>query len=216
MITVTASTHTATAHSAAEMMRSCPAAPRPAGPVRACALAADARAGAAARTFTSRTLREWCADDIADDLLLAVAELFANALRHGSARVSGAAPCAPILLELVRLPRGVLCLVSDSSPVFPGARVRHEAADGLGGQDRYDALDDLDDLDDLDEGGRGLQIVGALAAAWGCVRNSECGGKSVWALFELTPPSPPPPPGPPPSRVRAATAARPPGGRRSR
>lgn len=184
---MTASTRTAPAHNAAEMLRSCPAAqspisadaaPRPSGPVRACALAADARAGAAARTFASRTLREWCADDIADDLLLAVAELFANALRHGSVRTSGSAPAAPILVELVRLPRGVLCLVSDSSPVFPGAPRRR-------GADHHDDLDNLASPDDLDEGGRGLQIVGALAAAWGCVRNSECGGKSVWALFEL-------------------------------
>jgi anti-sigma regulatory factor (Ser/Thr protein kinase) len=41
----------------------------------------------------------------------------------------------------------------------------------------------------MEPGGRGLAIVDECSVQWGTTMESE-GGKSVWALFDVTPPSP--------------------------
>lgn len=62
------------------------------------------------------------------------------------------------------------------------AGLRVEVVDGGGGFPRQRTASVQD------TGGRGLQIVDALAAAWGVVPGSEGAGKTVW--FEVSVPAP--------------------------
>jgi hypothetical protein len=132
------------------------------GLARGCLLPAHAGAAATARGFTTSTLDAWGRIRLAEDLALAVAELFSNALRHGRGAWSDTECCRSIRLGLACLPTTVMCLVAD-----PGSGVPV-----------------LGEPDSCDEGGRGLQVVDALATRWGCVRTGADGpGKTVWALF---------------------------------
>lgn len=71
----------------------------------------------------------------------------------------------PITLRLSEHAAGVLCEVGDGGVGLPRQRTPQA----------------------LDTGGRGLQIVDALAAAWGVVRASGGSGKTVW--FEVAVPA---------------------------
>ncbi|MBW8485588.1 ATP-binding protein [Actinomadura parmotrematis] len=126
-------------------------------------LRADRSAPASARDFARATLAGWDADGPADDVVTVVSELVTNALRHGLRDQQGAAS-GPIQLVLLAHPRRLVVTVSDPSartpePVSPAA-------------------------EEFDEGGRGLLVIGALAAAWGFAPLGS-GGKAVWASFDL-------------------------------
>lgn len=129
---------------------------------RGCLLSAHAESGATARAFTASTLDEWGRTRILDDLTLAVAELFSNALRHGRGSWPGTDYSQSIRLGLACSLHAVMCLVADPGSGTPA----------------------LQKPDPLHGGGRGLQIVDALATTWGHVRAQAHGpGKTVWALF---------------------------------
>ncbi|MFI2373541.1 ATP-binding protein [Streptomyces sp. NPDC018964] len=103
--------------------------------------------------------QEWpgahAGDDSAATASLLIAELTANAARHG--RVRG------------RNARLALALTS--------ATLRIEVADARG--DRL-PVTAAPDVDAGDESGRGLLLVATLADAWGC-EPYQPGGKTVWA-----------------------------------
>ena len=132
------------------------------GLARGCLLPAHAGAGATARRFTTSTLDEWGRIRLAEDLALTVTELFSNALRHGRGAWSDTECCRSIRLGLACLPTTVMCLVADPGSGVPALRKP----------------------DSFEEGGRGLQVVDALATRWGYVPAEADGpGKTVWALF---------------------------------
>ncbi|MFJ7900093.1 SpoIIE family protein phosphatase [Streptomyces sp. NPDC096198] len=111
-----------------------------------------------ARRFTRRSLRTWgVAQEDLDTVLLVVSELVTNALVHTDGRVR---------LDLNLLGRRLRVAVADASPRTPvkPTSIGWEAT-----------------------GGRGILLVGAMAAAWGTLPVS--GGKQVWAevLLEQEP-----------------------------
>lgn len=109
---------------------------------------------AEARRRVRTRLREWGVDDeVVADAEILVSELFTNALRHTSSE--GVACGLRVTGRVVRVE------VTDqgSSPTEPRPRTAG-----------FD-----------EEGGRGLLLVGALAAGWG-VRPAGVGhGRTVWA-----------------------------------
>lgn len=112
-----------------------------------------------ARRTTVRHLEQWgfpSASDASCTVALVVAELAANAVRHG--RVPG----RNFLLSVAYEPRArrIRVEVSDACPELPPA--------------------DPSMPDDEEESGRGLVLVGALAARWGAAPRSPL-GKTVWA-----------------------------------
>jgi anti-sigma regulatory factor (Ser/Thr protein kinase) len=137
---------------------------------RQTALPAGPESIATARDFTAMTLRGWRLDVLVRDAVMVASELVTNAIRHGS-RYPGAAKkmATPeemaehqIGLAWCRQASRLVCVVTDSStqpplmvPAGPDA-----------------------------ESGRGLQIVHAVATAWGwTMLNAE--EKAVWAAFRL-------------------------------
>ena len=118
----------------------------------------------AARDFTAATLRGWHLDGLIEDAVIIASELVTNAIRHGTAL---AGPECPSEVELAwqRFASRVTCVVTDGStrpPVLSAADMNAES-------------------------GRGLQVVHALAAAWGWMMVGAR-EKAVWATLLL--PSP--------------------------
>jgi len=111
-----------------------------------------------ARTFTAETLARWSVggEDV-DAVRLVVSELVTNAVRHARASQS-------ITLELSRHDDVVRVMVSDesTSPPEPGDLTSQTA-----------------------EGGRGVELVDALADRWGS--EPRRGGKTVWCELRATP-----------------------------
>lgn len=122
----------------------------------------DARSVRAGRDFTIATVRRWGAAERGDDIAVVVSELLTNALRHALPDAGPAPRPGSVRLALLQPGRCVICAVADPSPKAPTPR-----EPGI-----------------LCEGGRGLQVIGALAETWGCTPPSH-GGKVVWALFSL-------------------------------
>lgn len=114
----------------------------------------------AAREFAAEALAAWDVSRSADDVILAVSELVANALRHPGGCDEGW-PTATLWLSY--RPPYVLCQVVDSDlrnlPI-----VEHDESDWTA------------------QTGRGLHLVEALSLRWGW-QPDEDGGKIVWALF---------------------------------
>ncbi|MEU9374874.1 ATP-binding protein [Streptomyces sp. NPDC048255] len=108
----------------------------------------------AARQFTRDTLHAWGVTSRRDDMLLCVSELATNALRHG------VPPGRGYLLRLFG---------------FEDATVRIEVHDSGPGLSRITARPPGA------EGGRGLDLVAALADAWGVLPRAP--GKVVWCEF---------------------------------
>jgi anti-sigma regulatory factor (Ser/Thr protein kinase) len=111
-----------------------------------------------ARTRTRQSLTQWHVSprDI-DTVELVVSELVTNAIRHGD---TGDGEPPRLVLRLVS--SEIIVEVFDASPVMPRVVAASE----------------------WDEAGRGLQLLDALAAAWGAtpvvVDKKQC-GKRVWA-----------------------------------
>jgi anti-sigma regulatory factor (Ser/Thr protein kinase) len=126
----------------------------------------DARSVRAGRDFAIATMHRWGAAERADDIAMVVSELLTNALRHALPDVGQARRSGPVRLGLLQPGSSVLCAVADPSPRIPVAR--HDEA--------------------LCEGGRGLQVISALADTWDCTTPSHA-GKVVWALFSLKHPA---------------------------
>lgn len=114
-------------------------------------LASGPDSSAQARRLTMSALESWGLGGHGDVAVQLVAELIANVVRHTGGRTFG--------LRLVRRQGLVRFEVRDPSRALPCL-----------------IMGDLDD-----EGGRGLQLVNALAQRWGADLLSH--GKSVW--FEL-------------------------------
>jgi anti-sigma regulatory factor (Ser/Thr protein kinase) len=117
----------------------------------------------AARDFTTQTLREWQLDALIEDAVIVASELVTNAIRHGMAL---AGPEDPPGVELAwqRFSSRVTCVVTDGSsrpPVLSAADMSAES-------------------------GRGLQVVHAIAAAWGWMMIGAR-EKAVWATLVLPP-----------------------------
>ena len=123
----------------------------------------DTRSVRAARDFTIATMSRWGAAENSDDIEMVVSELLTNALRHALPDVGQAPRPGSVRLGLVQPGHDILCAVADPSPKAPAPR-----QPGV-----------------LCEGGRGLQVIDALADTWGCTPPSHA-GKVVWALFSVT------------------------------
>ena len=128
-------------------------------------LGADAGSVRTARDFTTATLHRWGTAERSQDIVIVVSELLTNALRHALPD-AGQAPRRPVRLALLQPGRSVICAVADPSPKTPASR-----QPGV-----------------LCEGGRGLQVINALADNWGCTPPSHA-GKVVWALFSASIPA---------------------------
>lgn len=118
-----------------------------------------------ARDFTKATLRDWQLDGLACEAVTIASELVTNAIRHGVGLAAAADhdhDSAGVGLTWQREPSRVVCVVTDQSAKPPVL-----AASGP------DA-----------ESGRGLQVVQALAAAWGWMMLSAQ-EKAVWAALLL-------------------------------
>lgn len=116
----------------------------------------------AARDFTIAVLRGWYLDALIDDTVLVVSELVTNAIRHGTPGAGDDAARAPVELSWKCQASRLICTVTDLSLMPPV----------------------LGPADPDAESGRGLQVVQALAVAWGWM-TAENGGKSVWAAFQI-------------------------------
>ena len=125
----------------------------------------DPRSVRAGRDFTVATMQRWGAAERCDDIAMVVSELLTNALRHALPDVAQASRRA-VRLGLLQPGHAVICAVADPSPKVP--EPRH--------------------LEDLCEGGRGLQVISALADVWGCTPPGHA-GKVVWALFSSSIPA---------------------------
>lgn len=116
----------------------------------------DATAPRCARVVVDGALAEWGLKGVAETAALIVSELVTNAVVHG---------CEPAALMLYTDPGadgGLLFVeVDDAGPAKPERRAAG-----------FDA-----------ESGRGLVLVDALAADWGC--EATGGGKRVWASIGI-------------------------------
>jgi len=116
----------------------------------------------AARDFTAATLRGWRLDSLVEEAVIVASELVTNAIRHGTGAAAPEAGTASVELAWQRDATRVVCVVTDGSSKLP---VLGEGSMCV-------------------ESGRGLQVVQALAAAWGWFMLGAC-EKAVWAAFLL-------------------------------
>ena len=116
----------------------------------------------AAREFTAVTLRQWRLDVLTEDAVVIASELATNAIQHGTPAAAGDAAGGRVELSWCLQASRLICVVTDQTGAPPAlAAVDPEA-----------------------ESGHGLQIVGALAVAWGWTVLGT-GEKAVWAALEL-------------------------------
>ncbi len=118
-------------------------------------LAAQATEAGRARSFTRQALEQWQVHGASADVEQVVSELVSNAICHARRGGSG------VILALRRDDSMISVEVFDGDPSVPVRREPGLEADR----------------------GRGLKIVGALAARWGYV--AAAGGKCAWAEFDL-------------------------------
>ncbi|MER7179490.1 ATP-binding protein [Streptomyces hyaluromycini] len=117
-----------------------------------------------ARRFARKTLDEWGLTTCADDAVIVVGELIANAARH-ALEAGAASETAPTAwLGLVRRHQAVICAVADPSPCAPQPQRPGE----------------------FSESGRGLRIIEAISSSWGCSLPQNT-GKTVWARVPAPP-----------------------------
>jgi len=116
----------------------------------------------AAREFTAATLHNWHLDPLISDAALIASELVTNAINHGSPQGQPGAQAAPVELTWSYQVSRLICVITDRATEPPVAAPADPDA----------------------ESGHGLQIVGALAAAWGWTMLGT-GEKAVWAALHL-------------------------------
>ena len=120
----------------------------------------------AARAFTVATLRKWHLDALIEDAVVIASELATNAIRHGTPAAMGDATgevqSGRVELSWCLQASRLICVVTDQTGTPPALAARGPEA----------------------ESGHGLQIVGALAVAWGWTILST-GEKAVWAALDL-------------------------------
>src|SRR5215467_7829358 len=117
-----------------------------------------------AREFTVAILHEWRLEPLTEDAVVIASELATNAIRHGTPAATGDKASDPGRVELswcLQASR-LICVVTDQTGTPPTVASQDPEA----------------------ESGHGLQIVGALAAAWGWTILGT-GEKAVWAALEL-------------------------------
>jgi hypothetical protein len=136
-----------------------PRAEPPAGRQDRITLAPVPQSARAAREFTAGTLRRWRLDSLASDAVLIASELVTNAIDHGDQ--AG----APLELTWSWQASQLICVVTDRAAEPPVVATADTEA----------------------ESGHGLQIVGALVAAWGWTMLGN-GEKAVWAALPLPAP----------------------------
>ncbi len=135
---------------------------------RRTALAPVPESARTAREFTVATLRQWQLDALIEDAVVIASELATNAIRHGTPAATGDAGSGAGRVELswcLQVSR-LICVVTDQTPAPPALAASDPEA----------------------ESGHGLQIVGALAIAWGWTILGS-GEKAVWAALELPGPA---------------------------
>ena len=115
-----------------------------------------------AREFTAAALRNWRLDALIPDAVLIASELVTNAISHGSQQDQQDDAPEPVELTWSYQVSRLICVITDRGvePPVPAA------------------------TDPDSESGHGLQIVGALAAAWGWTMLGT-GAKAVWAALDL-------------------------------
>jgi anti-sigma regulatory factor (Ser/Thr protein kinase) len=120
----------------------------------------------AARAFTVATLRKWHLDALIEDAVVIASELATNAIQHGTPAAmgdaAGEAESGRVELSWCHQASRLICVVTDQTGTPPAL--------AAGGPEA--------------ESGHGLQIVGALAVAWGWTI-LDTGEKAVWAALEL-------------------------------
>ena len=114
-----------------------------------------------AREFTAAALRKWHLDPLISDAVLIASELVTNAIDHGTAHGDTEGPGLVELTWSYQISR-LICVITDRATEAPVI-----------------APPDTDA-----ESGHGLQIVAALAAAWGWTMLGT-GEKAVWAALHL-------------------------------
>jgi anti-sigma regulatory factor (Ser/Thr protein kinase) len=113
----------------------------------------------AAREFTTATLTRWRLDALISDAVLIASELVTNAISHGT---PAAEPGAHVELTWSYQVSRLICVITDRAAGAPVVAAENLEA----------------------ESGHGLQIVAALAAAWGWTMLGT-GEKAVWAALDL-------------------------------
>jgi anti-sigma regulatory factor (Ser/Thr protein kinase) len=119
-----------------------------------------------AREFTVATLRKWQLEPLIENAVVIASELTTNAIRHGTPTATGDSASDPgpgrVELSWCLQASRLICVVTDQTGTPPAVAAHDPEA----------------------ESGHGLQIVGALAAAWGwTILGTEA--KAVWAALEL-------------------------------
>ena len=141
-----------------------------AGRRRRIGLAPVPESARAAREFTVATLRKWQLDALIEDAVVIASELATNAIRHGTPAATGDATgdseSGRVELSLCLQASRLICVVTDQTGTPPTLAAAGPEA----------------------ESGHGLQIVGALAVAWGWTILGT-GEKAVWAALELAGPA---------------------------
>jgi hypothetical protein len=113
----------------------------------------------AAREFTTATLARWRLDALTSDAILIASELVTNAINHGT---PDGEPGAHVELTWSYQVSRLICVITDRAAGAPVVAAENPEA----------------------ESGHGLQIVAALAAAWGWTMLGT-GEKAVWAALDL-------------------------------
>ena len=144
--------------------------PPVAGRRRRIALAPVPESARAAREFTVAALRKWHLDALIEDAVVIASELATNAIRHGTPAAkeyaTGQAEEGRVELSWCLQASRLICVVTDQTGTPPAL--------AAGGPEA--------------ESGHGLQIVGALAVAWGWTILGT-GEKAVWAALDLSGPA---------------------------
>lgn len=112
-------------------------------------LPADLTAAGAARTLIRTWLPRWGLSHLQDDAELVASELVANAMRHGA---------APVTLTIGSNEGHLVLAVEDAAATL--LPIPRQASDEA-------------------TGGRGMILIGALSARWGCSAGTY--SKVVWA-----------------------------------
>jgi anti-sigma regulatory factor (Ser/Thr protein kinase) len=133
-------------------------APQAAGRRHRIALPPVLESARTAREFTASTLRGWHLDLLVEDAVVIASELATNAIRHGTPAGAGVNVELSWCCQASRL----ICVVTDQTGTPPALAPEDPEA----------------------ESGHGLQIVAALAVAWGWTVLGT-GEKAVWAALEL-------------------------------